>query len=32
MLTVVPTPGYFRGVDVTNRESLVVPLFEPGVF
>jgi len=24
--------GYFRGVDVTNRENLVVPLFEKGVF
>ncbi|KAF9232893.1 isoprenoid synthase domain-containing protein [Melanogaster broomeanus] len=26
------SPRYFRGVDVTNRENLVVPLFEPGVF
>jgi hypothetical protein len=24
--------GYFRGVDVTNRENLVVPLFEKGAF
>lgn len=24
--------GYFRGVDVTNRENLVVPLFKPGTF
>jgi len=31
-LTLVLTLGYFRGVDVTNRDNLVVPLFEPGVF
>ncbi|KAI6142946.1 terpenoid synthase [Pisolithus tinctorius] len=26
------SPRYFRGVDVTNRDNLVVPLFEPGAF
>ncbi|KAG2359861.1 terpenoid synthase [Suillus spraguei] len=26
------SPRYFRGVDVTNRENLVVPLFERGAF
>lgn len=26
------SPRYFRGVDVTNRENLVVPLFEKGAF
>lgn len=26
------SPRYFRGVDVTNRDNLVVPLFKPGVF
>ncbi|KAG1898866.1 terpenoid synthase [Suillus fuscotomentosus] len=26
------SPRYFRGVDVTNREDLVVPLFEKGAF
>ncbi|KAN0079854.1 Isoprenoid synthase domain containing protein [Tylopilus felleus] len=26
------SPRYFRGIDVTNRENLVVPLFEPGAF
>ena len=26
------TQGYFRGVDVTNRENLIVPLFKRGVF
>ncbi|KAG2145439.1 terpenoid synthase [Suillus bovinus] len=26
------SPRYFRGVDVTNRECLVVPLFEKGAF
>ncbi|KAG6374169.1 isoprenoid synthase domain-containing protein [Boletus reticuloceps] len=26
------SPRYFRGVDITNREDLVVPLFEPGAF
>lgn len=29
MLTRLATKGYFRGVDVTNREDLVVPLFKP---
>lgn len=31
-LTIVFTQGYFRGIDVTNRTNLVVPLFKPGVF
>ncbi|KAG9308665.1 isoprenoid synthase domain-containing protein [Chiua virens] len=31
-LTVVFSQGYFRGIDVTNRENMVVPLFEPGLF
>lgn len=26
------SPRYFRGVDVTNRKNLVVPLFEKGAF
>ncbi|KAF8124306.1 isoprenoid synthase domain-containing protein [Boletus edulis] len=26
------SPRYFRGVDITNREDLVIPLFEPGAF
>jgi hypothetical protein len=31
-LDIISCTGYFRGVDVTNRENLVVPLFEKGVF
>jgi len=31
-LDMVCFTGYFRGVDVTNRENLVVPLFEKGAF
>jgi len=26
------SPRYFRGVDVSNRDNLVVPLFKPGAF